>query len=77
MENNYTEKQIIRFLYHETNLFEKLELEDAIAHDPEVRKQYQQLKLGFDQLATLSVSPSAQSVKNILGYSQKTSLSLA
>lgn len=77
MEQNYTQNQIIRYLYKEVDLFEHFEIEDAIEHDVEVRDQYRTLKRSFDQLATLHINPSTQSVNNILGYSQSTSLSMA
>lgn len=77
MEQNYTQNQIIRYLYKEVDLFEHFEIEDAIEHDVEVRDQYRTLKRSYDQLETLTMSPSLQSLKNIIGYSQSTSLSMA
>ena len=77
MEQNYTENQIIRYLYKEVDVFEHFEIEDAIEHSVAVRDQYRALKRSFDQLATLQINPSTQSVNNILGYSQSTSLSMA
>jgi hypothetical protein len=77
MEQDYTQNQIIRYLYKEVNVFEHFEIEDAIEFNPTVRDQYKVIKKSFDQLAGLSMMPSSRSIKNILGYSKSTGLSLA
>jgi hypothetical protein len=77
MEHNYTENQIIRFLYNEVDVFEHFEMQDAIEHDLRTRNIYQSFKNSCEQLNLLAQSPSPKSIQNILGYSQSTSISLA
>jgi hypothetical protein len=77
MEHNYTENQIIRFLYNEVDVFEHFEIQDAIEHDLRTRNTYQRFRASFEQLNLLRQNPSASSIQNILGYSKSTSISLA
>ncbi len=69
MTHNYTENQIIKFIYKECDLFEKLEMEFAMEDDSTVMESYQTLKSGYDNLSRVKFSPRNATVDFILKYS--------
>jgi hypothetical protein len=69
MTHTYTDQQIIRFIYSECDLFEKLEMEFAMEDDSTLLETYHELKEGFDALPRVTFSPRKSSIDAILAYS--------
>lgn len=74
MEHNYTPNMLVKLIYGDSDLFETLELQDSIQNDAELRADYVAMKNGFNRLPPLSLTPSNESLSNILFYSQVTTL---
>jgi hypothetical protein len=69
MIQHYTENNIIRFIYKECDLFEKLEMEFAMEDDSTLLESYHELKEGFNTLPKVTFSPSKSCLDYILAYS--------
>lgn len=77
MEQNYKLNILIKFLYRETDIFETLEIEDAIEHDFFLAEELQLLKDAFLQLPSVRFSPTKNTMANILSFSQNGQLNTA
>lgn len=73
MAQNYTENDLLRYLYHEVSEKEKLEMEAQLLVNADLQKAFVLLKSGMESLEKLSEEPSQTSVDIIMEYSQKTS----
>jgi len=71
MEQDYTKKLILKYLYRETSLTQTLEIENAIEHDSEIRRDYLRLKAGYKNLPKVLFYPTQETMANILDYSSK------
>jgi len=69
MKHAYTEEQLIRFMYKECDIFEKLEIEFAMEDDSTLMNSYQKLLHGIQSLPGVKFSPSKSTINNILKYS--------
>jgi len=76
MEEIYTENLLIRYLYKESDLFEKLELEDVIENDPGFRSLFSQLKNAFEMLPKAHFTPANHLVQRILLQSREAALQI-
>lgn len=74
MAHNYTDHNIIRFIYKECDLFEKLEMEFAMEQDSTLLEVYTDLKQGFNILPKVAFSPRKSVLDNILEYSKAAAL---
>lgn len=74
MKHNYTLNLIIKYLYKEIPTLKKLELENAIDDNKDLRKEFVDLKSAFRSLPKVSFYPSDKSLKSILDYSKLSSL---
>ena len=73
MKQMYTDLQLISFFYHESDLFETLEIEHALEENPILRDQYEDLvqELSYlDTLTNTTLSPCKAVVSRIKLYSQ-------
>ena len=71
MDKSYTELSLLRYYYHETDLFETLEIEHAMDEDIDLRFEFKMMKSLLDELpSTTIMSPSSQSIDRILAYSK-------
>lgn len=69
MEEIYTENALVRYLYKESDLFERLEIEDALENDQQFFQLFIRLKKAKNNLSHLALIPSVPSLQNILNYS--------
>ncbi len=69
MTHTYTENNIVRFIFKEVDLFERLEMEFAMEEDSTLMTSYTDLKEGFDSLPKVMFSPSKKTINDILKYS--------
>ena len=74
MTHNYTPHMLVKYIYSETDLFETLEIENAIENDQMLKESYLTLKNGFTQLPKAQFSPSQSAIDNILFFSTITEL---
>lgn len=74
MKQNFTQHHLIKYLYKETSASETLAINDALSTDVALREEFDALKNAYLQLPKVTFNPSADAIKNILGYSQRTAL---
>ena len=70
MTHNYTENNILRFIYKECDLFEKLEMEFAMEDDSTLLEEYNDMMLSYHTLPKVLFSPKKSSIDAILAYSK-------
>jgi hypothetical protein len=70
MDKIYTDFNLLRYYYCETDLFDTLEIEHAFEEDIDFKFEYQILKQSLDLLAVPKMSPSQNTINNILSYSK-------
>jgi len=70
----YMENALIRYLYKESDLFERLEIEYALENDEKLRYMFLQLKKAKQNLSNSLFLPSAGVIQNILNYSRQMSV---
>lgn len=68
MEKNYTDNQILKLIYGECDLFERLEIEYAIENNLELKQVYYMLYNSYKALPKVKFLPSRKSMDNILAY---------
>ncbi|HAQ38427.1 MAG TPA: hypothetical protein DCX89_03660 [Saprospirales bacterium] len=69
MEEIYTENALVRYLYKESDLFERLEIEDALENDQQLFRLFVRLNKAKINLSHLALLPSVTSIQNILNCS--------
>ena len=74
MKQNFTPNHLIKYIYKETSASETLAINEAILEDPMLFDEYQDLLDAYQQLPKVKFSASPSAMKNILGYSQRTTL---
>ena len=74
MKQNFTPNDLVKYLYKETSASETLAINEALAEDRALFEEYQGLLKAYQQLPKVKFNPSASAVKNILGYSKRTTL---
>ncbi|MBP7512304.1 MAG: hypothetical protein KA981_10255 [Bacteroidia bacterium] len=76
MAQDYTENDLILYLYKELNEAETKELESALLVNPQLQTLFNNLKAGMAVLNQLEAEPSQTSIDLILEYSQKSAAKL-
>ncbi|MEM1119070.1 MAG: hypothetical protein AAGJ18_01390 [Bacteroidota bacterium] len=72
MEQTFTNNDLVKFIYKETDIFETLEIQNALTEDADLMDQYQALMGGFMELPAVTFAPAPSVLQNILKYSAKT-----
>ena len=75
MKQDYTFRFLLKYLYGETSLLQKLEIENAIQEDCATASTYVELKEGYDKFPKVSFYPSIDTMSAILNYSKQGQLS--
>jgi hypothetical protein len=70
MEKLYTENALIRYIYKESDLFERLEVEHAIEFEKDINRLYLELCELFNILPKFQFGPSQNSIEKILSFSK-------
>ncbi|MBC7885669.1 MAG: hypothetical protein H7X99_09355 [Saprospiraceae bacterium] len=70
MTHYYTENHLIRFIYKECDLFEKLEMEFAMEDDSTLMQTYDDMLTSFHMLPKVLFSPKKSAIDAILEYSK-------
>jgi hypothetical protein len=71
MEQNYTEKNLIRFIYGECDALEKMEIENALEHDFALYGIYKNIHNSYKQLPKVKFKPKMGVINRILDYSNQ------
>ena len=71
MEQDFTQNDLIKYLYKETSLTETLEIGAALEEDYDLLQRFQSLMAGYKQLPKVTFAPSSITLQNILGYSSQ------
>ena len=69
MEQYYTDYSLIKFIYSDLDLFEHLEVENAIKEDQVVQSKITAFRNALDELSDVSFVPSTLSLQKIKMYS--------
>ncbi len=69
MEQTYTDFTLIRFIYKETDLAERFEVEDAIENDKSIRTAFMRLYKAYKSLPKVLFKPSQKSIENVVLFS--------
>lgn len=72
MKQTFTNNDLIKFIYKETNVFETLEIQNALTEDAALFDNYQTLMSGYMELPKVTFAPTKSALQNILDYSAKT-----
>ena len=72
MERLYTENALIRYIYKESDFFERFEVEHAIEFDGQIKGLYLELCEMFHELPKVQFSPAQSSLDMILSFSKNT-----
>jgi hypothetical protein len=70
MKQDYTFRFLLKYLYGETTILRKLEIENAIQEDCTTASTYKELKKGYDNFPKVSFYPSVKTMDAILNYSK-------
>lgn len=70
MDIVYTEINLLRYYYSETDLFETLEIENSLDEDIDLRFEYKMLVETLKELPSAKLTPSKLAINNILNYSK-------
>ena len=74
MEQNFTQNQLIRFIYKESDAAETIRIAEALSSDPVLAQEHEELLEAMDQLPQVQFTPSEDSIRTILQYSEMSAL---
>ena len=74
MTHNYTPELLIKYVYGETDIADRLELEYALENNAPLRAQYLDILNSYRNVPKVAFSPKKSTLENILNYSKSTSL---
>ena len=74
MEQEFTQNQLIRYIYKETSAVESMVINEAIQEDSGLRNSYNDLHESYKKLPKATFSPSDSTIQNILKYSEATAV---
>jgi len=74
MTKAFTQNDILRYLYNETSVIEKVEIQKELFLNSELREFYIEMKDLVTSLANLEIKAPQSAVDNILEYSKRHNL---
>ena len=69
--HNFTPEDLLLYLYNETSPAQTAEIKAALETDWSLREKFEVITSAQQKLETLKMSPSQQTVDNILNYAEK------
>ena len=69
--HNFTQEDLLLYLYNETSPAQTVLIKAALETDWSLREKFEELTSAQNQLKTLQMSPSRQTINNILNYAEK------
>ena len=70
MIKTFTQDDLVRYIYQETNAEETIEIETALIFDEGLSDRYNELSKTVDLLKQVQVKPSESCIDKILSYSK-------
>ena len=67
----FTQEELIQYLYNETSPIKTAEIKAALEIDWSLREKFEVLNSAQKRLEALKMSPSQQTIDNILNYAEK------
>ena len=74
MTHNYTPELLIKYVYGEHDIADRLELEYVLENNAKVRAQYLDILNSYKNVPKATFSPRKSTMSSILNYSASTSL---
>lgn len=74
MTHNYTPELLITYVYGETDIADRLELEYALENNAQLRAQYLDILNSYKNVPKVTFSPKSSTLDSILNYSISNSL---
>jgi hypothetical protein len=69
--HNFTPEDLVQYLYNETSPAQTAEIKAALETDWSLREKFEVLTSAQNRLEALKMSPSQQTIDNILSYAEK------
>lgn len=69
--HNFTPDDLLQYLYHETSPEKTAEIKAALDTDWALREKFEVISSAQQRLEALKMSPSQQTIDNILAYAEK------
>ena len=69
--HNFTPEDLLQYLYNETSPAQTAEIKAALETDWSLREKFEVITSAQKRLEALKMSPSQQTVENILNYAEK------
>lgn len=69
--HNFTQEDLLLYLYNETSPAQTVAIKAALETDWSLSEKFEELTTAKKQLKTLQMSPSHQTIDNILNYAEK------
>ena len=69
--HNFTPEDLLQYLYNETSPAKTAEIKAALETDWSLREKFEVITSAQKRLETLKMSPSQQTIDNILNYAEK------
>ncbi len=76
MANNYTENELLLYLYNELSELESAQIESALLSNSSLQNSLSKLKEGMAVLEKLGAEPSPTTIELIMEYSQQSAAQL-
>ena len=74
MTHNYTPELLIKYVYGEADIADRLELEYGLENNAPLRDQYLDILNSYRNVPKVTFSPKKSTLDNILNYSKSISL---
>ena len=69
--HNFTQEDLLLYLYNETSPVQSADIKAALETDWSLREKFEELTSAQSELKALKISPSQQTINNILNYAEK------
>jgi hypothetical protein len=69
--HNFTPEDLLQYLYNETSPAQTAQIKAALETDWSLREKFEVITSAQSRLETLKMSPSQQTIDNILSYAEK------
>ena len=69
--HNFTPEDLLQYLYNETSPAQTAEIKAALESDWSLREKFEVITAAQKRLEALKLSPSQQTIDNILNYAEK------
>lgn len=74
MTKTFTPELLIKYIYRETTISERLIIQDALHRDYALREEYLELYKAYKQLPKVKFRPSSKTIRAVMEYSRATAI---